>query len=95
VQDGSVLHADPVRFPCLAMGFEAARSGSAASAVVNAANEVAVDAFLGSRIPFPAIARLIREALDRAELSEPNSLDDVLALDEQGRRLARDAIRAI
>ncbi len=87
--------ADPVRFPCLAIGFEAARSGSAASAVVNAANEVAVNAFLASRIPFPAIPRLIREALDRAELREPRSLDDVLALDEQGRRLAREAMAAI
>ena len=87
--------ADPVRFPCLAIGFEAARSGSAASAVVNAANEVAVNAFLASRIPFPAIPRLIREALDRAELREPRSLDDVLALDEQGRRLAREAMATI
>jgi len=87
--------ADPVRFPCLAIGFEAARSGSAASAVVNAANEVAVNAFLASRIPFPAIPALIRQALDRAELREPGSLDDVLALDEQGRRLAREAMGAM
>jgi len=84
--------ADPVRFPCLALGFEAARSGGAASAVVNAANEVAVDAFLRGRLAFPSIPRVIRESLEVADLAEPACLDDVLALDGQGRRLAREAM---
>ncbi len=87
--------ADPQRFPCLSLGYEAARSGSAAGAVVNAANEVAVQGFLDGRIRFPHIARLIREVLDAAELVEPASLDDVLALDAQGRRLASDAMREL
>jgi 1-deoxy-D-xylulose-5-phosphate reductoisomerase len=84
--------ADPERFPCLALGFEAARSGGAASAVVNAANEFAVAAFLDGRIPFPAIPLLIREALERADLREPRTLDEVLELDAQGRRLAQQAM---
>jgi 1-deoxy-D-xylulose-5-phosphate reductoisomerase len=84
--------ADLQRFPCLALGMEAARSGSAASAVLNAANEVAVQAFLDGQVRFTAIAGLIRAALEAAELCEPNTLEDVLALDRDGRRLAREAI---
>lgn len=87
--------ADPQRFPCLRLGFAAARSGSAASAVLNAANEVAVQSFLDERIRFTHIARLIEDVLEKAELHEPGSLDDVLALDAQGRRLARASILAI
>ena len=85
--------ADMERFPCLALGFEAVRSGGAASAVLNAANEVAVQAFLDETVRFPAIARIIRGVLDAADLAEPDSLDDVLALDEQGRRLAVETVR--
>ncbi|MFT5448221.1 MAG: 1-deoxy-D-xylulose-5-phosphate reductoisomerase [Gammaproteobacteria bacterium] len=87
--------ADLQRFPCLRLGFAAARSGSAASAVLNAANEVAVQSFLDERIRFTHIARLIEEVLEKAELHEPGNLDDVLALDAQGRRLARASILAI
>lgn len=87
--------ADLQRFPCLRLGFAAARSGSAASAVLNAANEVAVQSFLDERIRFTHIARLIEGVLEKAELHEPGSLDDVLALDAHGRRLAKAAILAI
>jgi 1-deoxy-D-xylulose-5-phosphate reductoisomerase len=87
--------AETERFPCLALGFEAARSGGAASAVVNAANEFAVAAFLDGRIPFLAIPMLIREALEHADLREPKTLDDVLALDAEGRRLAREAMDGV
>jgi len=87
--------ADPQRFPCLALGMEAARSGGAASAVLNAANEVAVQAFLDGQLRFTAIAELIRAALDAAQLCEPATLEDVLALDSQGRRLAREAMRRL
>jgi 1-deoxy-D-xylulose-5-phosphate reductoisomerase len=86
--------ADLQRFPCLRLGFEAARSGSAASAVLNAANEEAVRSFLDERIRFTEIPRLIEDVLEKAELHEPASLDDVLALDDQGRRLARASILA-
>ena len=87
--------ADLQRFPCLRLGFAAARSGSAASAVLNAANEVAVQSFLDERIRFTHIPRLIEDVLEKAEFHEPASLDDVLALDAQGRRLARASILAI
>jgi len=54
---------DPVRFPCLRLARQAGEAGGAAPAVLNAANEVAVDAFLGGRIPFPAIPMVIEECL--------------------------------
>jgi 1-deoxy-D-xylulose-5-phosphate reductoisomerase len=86
---------DLQRYPCLRLGFEVARSGSAASAVLNAANEVAVQSFLDGRIRFTDIAGLIEEVLGQAELHEPASLDDVLVLDAQGRRLAQASIAAL
>jgi 1-deoxy-D-xylulose-5-phosphate reductoisomerase len=76
------------QFPCLALGYEAAHSGCAASAILNAANEVAVAAFLSGRIRFTDISRVIRECLERAKVDEPNDLQDVLNLDAEGRRLA-------
>ncbi|MBZ0267306.1 1-deoxy-D-xylulose-5-phosphate reductoisomerase [bacterium] len=54
---------DPVRFPCLRLAREAGEAGGAAPAVLNAANEVAVDAFLGGRVPFTAIPAIIEECL--------------------------------
>lgn len=56
---------DPVRFPCLRLAREAGEAGGAAPAVLNAANEVAVEAFLDGRIPFPAIPAIIEECLAR------------------------------
>jgi 1-deoxy-D-xylulose-5-phosphate reductoisomerase len=54
---------DPVRFPCLRLAREAGTAGGAAPAVLNAANEIAVEAFLDGRIPFPAIPAIIEECL--------------------------------
>jgi 1-deoxy-D-xylulose-5-phosphate reductoisomerase len=54
---------DPARWPALALGYEAARRGGCAGAVLNAADEVAVEAFLAGRVPFPAIVELCRDAL--------------------------------
>jgi len=83
------------QFPCLALGFEAARTGGAASAIVNAANEVAVAAFLAGQIQFTAIARVIHDSLNRASLTEPEDLEGVLSLDAEGRRLANQIITSL
>ncbi len=83
------------KFPCLALGFDVARSGSAASTVLNAANEVAVAAFLANEIRFTDITRVIRESLDQADLTAPGNLDDVLGLDADVRRLASQTIAAL
>jgi 1-deoxy-D-xylulose-5-phosphate reductoisomerase len=82
--------ADEVRFPCLALARAALRAGGSAPAVLNAANEVAVEAFLGGRLSFPGIAAVVADALDREQgaLAAVGSLDDVLAADARGRTRA-------
>jgi 1-deoxy-D-xylulose-5-phosphate reductoisomerase len=79
---------DVSRFPALELGFRAARMGGTAGAVLNAANEVAVEAFLRREIPFPRVAPAVAAALDRlappADRPEP-SLEEILAADRAAR----------
>ena len=83
------------RFPCLRLGFEAAEAGGAAPAVLNAANEVAVDAFLNRRMRFTQIARVAEATVDACSGDEPRTLDDVLDLDRMARARAAEFIRMI
>jgi 1-deoxy-D-xylulose-5-phosphate reductoisomerase len=80
--------ADMGRFPCLRLGFEAARAGGAASAALNAANEIAVAAFLERQIRFTDIARILESALEEHPSGEPHSLEEVLEIDAAARRHA-------
>jgi len=81
---------DTERFPCLALAYEALRCGGAAPAVANAANEVAVAAFLAGRAGFLDIPAAIREALDRHRDAPAATLDDILAADRLARKTAAD-----
>jgi 1-deoxy-D-xylulose-5-phosphate reductoisomerase len=83
---------DLVRFPCLALAWEALRAPSGTCAVLNAANEVAVAAFLERRIRFDQIHALNHATLEGVLPSKPQSLADLLALDDEARTLARQAI---
>ncbi|OCW24647.1 1-deoxy-D-xylulose-5-phosphate reductoisomerase [Pseudomonas aylmerensis] len=85
-------HPDVQRFPCLGLALQALAAGTQASAALNAANEVAVEAFLGKRIRYTHIPSVIEQTLQRIELPGGCSLDDILALDQQARRLAREAV---
>ena len=85
---------DLERFPCLALAYEALAMGGTAPAVLNAANEVAVDAFLGDRIPFLDIANVIRSALERHEIRPLEHIDEVLRADLWGRKEARRIIES-
>lgn len=83
---------DLARFPALRIAREALEAGGAAPTVLNAANEVAVEAFLARQIGFTGIAGLVGEALERAvaeRLQEPASAADALAVDHIGRSIAR------
>ena len=83
---------DRDKFPCLDLAYEALAGGGTWPAVLNAANEEAVSAFLDGRIPFPAIAECIRDVL-RAEPARPVAgLEDVLLADSAARRHARQAL---
>src|SRR6478609_3400658 len=79
---------DEGRYPCLRLAREAMRAGGTAPAIFNAANEVAVAAFLDSRIPFLAIPRVIEYALSSLKTVEPTSLEEVVATDLAARATA-------
>jgi 1-deoxy-D-xylulose-5-phosphate reductoisomerase len=79
---------DPERFPALRLAREALRAGGGAAAVMSAANEVAVEAFLAKRLGFLDIADLVAAVLDRLGAPPADTLDAVLAADAAARELA-------
>ena len=79
---------DTQRFPCLPLAYQAVRAGGTAPAILNAANEMAVDRFLDSRIRFTAIAETISHCLDVIPASPVGSLEDVLDADRTTRHTA-------
>lgn len=86
--------ADTVRFPALALAQEALAAGGARPAILNAANEVAVAAFLAGRIGFLEIAAIVADTLDKYDPGSPDSLDAVLEVDAGARRIAGERIPA-
>ncbi len=83
---------DVVRFPALRLARNALRAGGGAATILNAANEVAVEAFLGRRIGFLSIAGIVEAVLDRMGAPPAGSLDEVMALDQMGRRYAAELV---
>ncbi|MFZ9238026.1 MAG: 1-deoxy-D-xylulose-5-phosphate reductoisomerase [Burkholderiaceae bacterium] len=79
---------DFLRFPCLQLAFDVLQSGGCAPAVLNAANEIAVQAFLDGRIGFSRIAQLIAETLHRVPSAAVDTLDSLLAQDQAARAQA-------
>jgi len=79
---------DPVRFPALRLARQALQAGGGAPTILNAANEVAVAAFLRRRIGFLDIAAVVEEVLDRMGPRVADTLDQVMALDAEARRCA-------
>jgi len=90
MNDLSFEQPDLARFPCLGLAFQAMRSGASAPITLNAANEVAVDAFLTGRIGFEGIARLVGDVMERTAVSGVQNLDDVLEHDRQARQTANE-----
>jgi len=85
---------DAVRFPALRIARETLRAGGGASSVLNAANEVAVAAFLGRQIRFTDIAAIAEQVLSELPGGQIERLDQILALDAEARRRATDAVAA-
>ena len=83
---------DLQRFPCLRLAYDAMRAGGTAPAVLNAANEVAVQAFLTGRIPFTAIATVIQDTVAGIGASRADALGEVLEADALARREAAERI---
>lgn len=86
---------DLERFPCLGLAYRALGEGESMPAVMNAANEVAVEAFLEGRISFLQIARVIEQTMDRHQAHRLASIDEVLAADLWGRETARTICAAL
>jgi len=83
---------DLEKFPCLALAFQACRAGLTYPAVLNAANETAVRAFLGHRIRFGQISRIVEDTLDKHEPVSDPGLSDILSADAWARRAAEVAV---
>jgi len=84
---------DPVRFPALRLAREALDAGGARPAILNAANEVAVEAFLQRRIGFLEIAAIVEHTLSCYDPAAPDSVDAVLAIDAEARILAGERVK--
>lgn len=83
---------DLQKFPCLQLAYEAAEAGGSRTIALNAADEVAVAAFLDGEIPFLGIAEVIKSTLDETKRSHPESIEQVLAADGEARCVARDQV---
>jgi 1-deoxy-D-xylulose-5-phosphate reductoisomerase len=83
---------DRTAFPCLDLAYQAGRAGGTAPACLNGANEVAVAAFLEGRIRWTGINQVIEETLAAHDVTEPDTVDDVLAADADARRKAEAAV---
>jgi 1-deoxy-D-xylulose-5-phosphate reductoisomerase len=83
------------RFPCLRLAREAMTKGGALPCALNAADEVAVAAFLERRLPFPGIAEVIERVLARTPRTRFEKMDDVLAADAEARRTAKEEVNRL
>ena len=83
------------RFPCLALAYRALRAGGTLPVVLNAANEVAVEAFLDGKLGFTAIPRVIEKTMNTHEIERVATIDTVRRVDRWARQQAHDAARAL
>jgi 1-deoxy-D-xylulose-5-phosphate reductoisomerase len=81
------------KFPALRLAYQALRAGGSAACTLNAADEIAVEAFLEGRISFPSIATVVEETLERVPNRQAGSVQEILEIDEQSRAAARQIVR--
>ena len=86
---------DLERFPCLALAFAAAKTGGVAPTILNAANEVAVAAFLDEEMPYLHIHQVVEKTLNAIQGGSVDSIEVILDTDAHARRVARDFVKAI
>jgi 1-deoxy-D-xylulose-5-phosphate reductoisomerase len=81
------------KFPALRLAYQALRAGGSAACTLNAADEIAVEAFLEGQISFPSIATVVEETLERVPNRQAGSVQEILEIDEQSRAAARQIVR--
>src|SRR5436190_5638130 len=86
---------DYQKFPLLGMAYEAISAGGSATATLNAADEIAVEAFLAGSIPFPGIAATVAECLEQVPSRKLTSVTELLDVDRESRRVARQVVKQV
>jgi 1-deoxy-D-xylulose-5-phosphate reductoisomerase len=81
---------DVDKFPLLRLAYQAQETGGSAACTLNAADEIAVEAFLAGRISYPDISAVVEETLERVPVREAASIAEVLEIDVESRRVARN-----
>lgn len=81
------------KFPLLRLSYQAQETGGAATCILNAADEIAVEAFLDELIPFPGIAEVVSETLEKVPNRTPRSVEEVLEIDRLSRETARNLVQ--
>ncbi len=83
------------KFPLLGLAYQAQRTGGSATCTLNAADEIAVEAFLNEQIPFLKISSVVEETLERVPNRKPASVEEVLDIDQESRAVAREVARRL
>jgi 1-deoxy-D-xylulose-5-phosphate reductoisomerase len=86
---------DVKKFPCLGLAYEAAEAGGAKTIALNAADEIAVDAFLNGKVGFNDISRIIGAVLKETQAVRPESIEKVLEMDATARQAARRQVESL
>lgn len=81
------------KFPCLSLAYESLKIQKSAPAILNAANEVAVEAFLNNKIKFISIPKIIEKTLNKTSFYDLNSIKEVIEVDKDARRYAEDLVK--
>ncbi len=91
----SFAQPDLARFPCLALAFAAANAGGTAPTILNAANEIAVAAFLDQGMPYLRIPEVVEKTLSRMAAAPASSIELILEVDAQARAVTKDLVKAM
>ena len=83
---------DFTKFPCLELAYSSLKIKKSAPTVLNAANEMAVEAFLNEQISFLSIPKIVEKTLNKASISSINSIKDVVEIDTESRKIAKEFI---
>jgi 1-deoxy-D-xylulose-5-phosphate reductoisomerase len=85
---------DLQKFPLLKLAYQCQEAGGSATCTLNAADEIAVEAFLAGRIGFPQIYQIVSGTLDAMPAKKPRSIGDILEVDRESRQVARELVIA-
>ena len=86
------LPPDYDKFPLLKLAYQCQEAGGSATCTLNAADEIAVEAFLQEKIGFPSIHEIVLETLSRMPARSPRTIAEVLEIDRESRRVARELV---